>query len=245
MIVPGGGISSDGQRWITCRANFFLPVLVLSKLFRRLMLEKLAAAYAAGKLQFFGGHAHLAQPDAFTAVLAPLRKIKWFVYSKRPFAGPEAVLAYLSRYTHRVAISNSRLITANDKCVTFKVKDYRIDGAGRYKIMTLDIAEFIRRFLIHVLPKGFHRIRHYGLFANGSRAESLARARQLLAVTAGAADTDAQARGNSQEHQEQNVLAHPCPCCGGRMIIIETFERGCHPRYRPSASSIAVRIDTS
>ena len=182
MIVPGGGISCDGQRWIACRPNFFLPVLVLSKLFRRLMLEKLLAAHAAGKLQFFGDHAHLAQPEAFTAVLAPLRNTKWFVYSKRPFAGPEAVLAYLSRYTHRVAISNSRLITANEKCVTFKVKDYRIEGAGRYKTMTLDVAEFIRRFLIHVLPKGFHRIRHYGIFANGSRAETLARSPALLPI---------------------------------------------------------------
>jgi len=242
MIVPGGGISCDGQRWIACRPNFFLPVLVLSKLFRRLMLEKLAAAHAAGKLQFFGDHAHLAQPDAFTAVLAPLRNTKWFVYSKRPFTGPEAVLAYLSRYTHRVAISNSRLITANEKGVTFKVKDYRIEGAGRYKTMTLDVAEFIRRFLIHVLPKGFHRIRHYGLFANGSRAETLARARELLAVTARSAETDPQAQGNSQE---ANIPDHPCPHCGGRMIIIETFERGCHPTHRPSAPGIAIRIDTS
>ena len=242
MIVPGGGISCDGQRWISCRPNFFLPVLVLSKLFRRLMLEKLAAAHAAGKLQFFGDHAHLAQPDAFTAVLAPLRNTKWFVYSKRPFAGPEAVLAYLSRYTHRVAISNSRLITASDKGVTFKVKDYRIEGAGRFKTMTLDVAEFIRRFLIHVLPKGFHRIRHYGLFANGSRAETLARARELLAVTTRSAETDPQAQGNSQE---PNILDHPCPHCGGRMIIIETFERGCSPRHRPSAPGIAIRTDTS
>jgi hypothetical protein len=242
MIVPGGGISSDGQRWIACRPNFFLPVLVLSKLFRRLMLDKLLAAHAVGKLQFFGEQARLAQSDAFTAVLAPLRNTKWFVYSKRPFAGPAAVLAYLSRYTHRVAISNSRLISANEKCVTFKVKDYRIDGADRYKTMTLDVAEFIRRFLIHVLPKGFHRIRHYGLFANGSRTETLALARDLLAVAAHRAETDAQAQDNSQE---QNTLAHPCPCCGGRMIVIETFERGCHPRYRPSASSVTVRIDTS
>jgi Putative transposase/Transposase zinc-binding domain len=240
MIVPGGGISSDGRRWIPCRPSFFLPVLVLSRLFRRLMLEKLAAAHAAGKLQFFGGHAHLAQPDAFTAVLAPLRKTKWFVYSKRPFAGPEAVLAYLSRYTHRVAISNSRLITANQTCVTFKVKDYRIEGPDRYKTMTLDVAEFIRRFLIHVLPKGFHRIRHYGLFANGSRVEMLARARELLAVTVHHPETDAPDQANAQE---PNLPA--CPCCGGRMIIIETFERGCRPRYRPSASSAAIRIDTS
>jgi hypothetical protein len=128
MIVPGSGISCDGQRWIACRANFLLPVLMLAKSFRRLMLEKLAAAHAVGKLQFFGSHAHLAQPNAFTAVLPPLRKTKWFVYSKRPFAGPQAVLAYLSRYTHRVAISKSRLIVANQTCVTFKVNDYRIEG---------------------------------------------------------------------------------------------------------------------
>ena len=240
MIVPGGGISRDGQRWIACPANFFLPVLVLSKLFRRLMLEKLAAAHVAGKLQFFAGHAHLARPGAFAAVLAPLRKTKWFVYSKRPFAGPKAVLVYLSRYTHRVAISNSRLITANETCVTFKVKDYRIEGAGRYKTMTLGIAEFIRRFLIPVLPKGFHRIRHYGLFANGSRAEILARSRELLAVTAHRVETDAPAQGNAQE---PTLLV--CPCCGGRMIIIETFERGCRPHHRPSASCSTIRIDTS
>jgi putative transposase/transposase-like zinc-binding protein len=242
MIVPGGGISSDGRRWIACRPGFFLPVRVLAKLFRRLMLEKLLAAHAAGELQFFGSHAHLAQPAAFAAVLAPLRKTKWFVYSKRPFAGPQAVLAYLSRYTHRVAISNSRLIALDNGRVTFKVKDYRTEGPDRYKTMTLDAAEFIRRFLIHVLPKGFHRIRHYGLFANGSRAESLARARELLAVSAHRAETDAPAQDNAQE---PNVLALPCPCCGGRMIIIETFERGGQPRYRPSASRAAVRIDTS
>jgi len=242
MIVPGGGISSDGERWIACRPGFFLPVLVLSRLFRRLMLEKLVAAHAAGKLQFFGSHAHLAQPETFTAVLAPLRKTRWFVYSKRPFAGPKAVLAYLSRYTHRVAISNSRLITLDNGRVTFKVKDYRTEGPDRYKTMTLDAAEFIRRFLIHVLPKGFHRIRHYGLFANGSRAENLARARELLAVSAHRAETDAPAQDNAQE---SNVLALPCPCCGGRMIIIETFERGGQPRYRPSASRVPIRIDTS
>jgi len=242
MIVPGGGISSDGRRWIACRPGFFLPVRVLSKLFRRLMLEKLVAAHAAGKLQFFGSHAHLAQSEAFATVLAPLRKTRWFVYSKRPFAGPQAVLAYLSRYTHRVAISNSRLIALDNGRVTFKVKDYRTEGPDRYKTMTLDAAEFIRRFLIHVLPKGFHRIRHYGLFANGARAETLARARELLAVSAHRTETDAPAQGNDQE---PNVLARPCPCCGGRMIIIETFERGGQPRYRPSASRVAIRIDTS
>jgi hypothetical protein len=155
MIVPGGGLAHDGSRWISCKPNFLLPVRVLSKLFRRLMLEKLAAAHAAGQLQFFGVHAHLADAKAFAAFLAPLRKTRWFVYSKRPFAGPKAVLAYLSRYTHRVAISNRRLIAFDGRRVTFKVKDYRVEGPGRYTTMTLDVDEFIRRFLIHVLPKAF------------------------------------------------------------------------------------------
>jgi hypothetical protein len=154
MIVPGGGLALDGSRWISCKPNFFLPVFVLSKLFRRLMLEKLVAAYEAGRLQFLSSLAHLAEAKAFTAFLAPLRKKRWFVYAKRPFAGPKAVLAYLSRYTHRVAISNSRLIAVDERSVTFKVKDYRIDGPRRYTTMSLHIGEFIRRFLLHVLPKG-------------------------------------------------------------------------------------------
>lgn len=166
MIVAGGGIALDGSKWIACKPNFFLPVLVLSKLFRRLMLEKLAAAHAAGRLTFFGEHSHLADARALAGFLAPLRKTRWFVYSKRPFAGPKAVLAYLARYTHRVAISNSRLIAADATSVTFKVKDYRVEGPGRYTTMTLATGEFIRRFLLHVLPKGFHRIRHYGLLAS-------------------------------------------------------------------------------
>jgi hypothetical protein len=158
MIVPGGGISPDGQRWVSCRPGFFLPVRVLSRLFRRLFLEKLVAAHAAGRFNFFGDHAPLADTQAFAAHLAPLRRSEWVVYSKRPFGGPEAVLAYLSRYTHRVAIANSRLITFDEQGVTFKWKDYRIEGRDRYKNMTLATDEFIRRFLIHVLPKGFHRI---------------------------------------------------------------------------------------
>src|SRR5260221_10897065 len=179
MIVPGGGLSPNGERWISCRPNFFLPVLVLSRLFRRLFLEKLVAAHDAGRLRFVGELIHLVDADAFAAYLAPLRKTRWFVYSKRPpellskGAGPAAVLAYLSRYTHRVAISNRRLISADDKDVTFKWKDYRVEGRDRYKTMTLATGEFIRRFLIHVLPKGLHRIRHYGLFANGSRPENV------------------------------------------------------------------------
>ena len=182
MIVPGGGISLDGTRWVSCRPGFFLPVRVLSRLFRRLFLAKLVAAHQAGRLAFFGDHAALAEPRAFAAFLAPLRKIEWVVYAKKPFGGPQAVLAYLSRYTHRVAISNRRLISADETSVTFKWKDYRIEGPDRYKTMTLPTHEFIRRFLTHVLPKGLHRIRHYGLFANGNRAANIARARELLAV---------------------------------------------------------------
>jgi len=240
MIVPGGGISLDGERWVSCRPGFFLPVRVLSRLFRRLFLEKLLAAHQAGRLKFFGNHAPLADAQAFAAYLAPLRKTEWVVYSKRPFGGPEAVLAYLSRYTHRVAISNSRLIAVNDAGVTFKWKDYRADGRERQKVMTLATGEFIRRFLIHVLPPGFHRIRHYGLFASGTRADNIARARQLLAMPQSeAADT------NCAEANEPKPPAHPCPCCGGRMVIIERFERGSSPRHRPAASPIVIRIDTS
>ncbi|KJC62823.1 transposase, partial [Bradyrhizobium sp. LTSPM299] len=186
MIVPGGGISPDGQRWVSCRPGFFLPVRVLSRLFRRLFLrlflEKLVAAHQANRLSFFGDHIHLADAQSFAAYLAPLRKAQWVVYAKRPFGGPEAVLAYLSRYTHRVAIANGRLITSDQRGVTFKWKDYRIEGRNRYKQMTLATFEFIRRFLIHVLPKGLHRIRHYGLFAKGSRADNIARTRELLAI---------------------------------------------------------------
>jgi hypothetical protein len=242
MIVPGGGISPDGQRWVSCRPGFFLPVRVLSRLFRRLFLKALSAAHAAGRLSFFGAHAHLADAQSFAAYLAPLRKAEWVVYSKRPFGGPEAVLAYLSRYTHRVAISNSRLVAVDDAGVTFKWKDYRAEGRERQKIVTLVIDEFIRRFLIHVLPRGFHRIRHYGLFASGTRADNIARARELLAVPAAqseAADT------NCAEANEPKPPAHPCPRCGGRMVIIETFERSSSPRYRPAAFPIAIRIDTS
>ena len=178
MIVPGGGISLDGERWVACRPGFFLPVRVLSRLFRRLFLEKLIAAHQAGRLKFFGDHAALADAQAFAAYLAPLRRAEWVVYAKRPFGGPQAVLAYLSRYTHRVAIANSRLIACDRNGVTFRWKDYRAEGRDRQKVMTLATAEFIRRFLIHVLPHGFHRIRHYGLLASGTRADNIARARR-------------------------------------------------------------------
>jgi Putative transposase/Transposase zinc-binding domain len=240
MIVPGGGISLDGSRWVSRRPRRFLPVRVFSKLFRGLMLAKLLAAHKAGQLQFFNQYAHLAEPKPFARYLAPLRRRKWYVYSKRPFGGPEAVLAYLSRYTHRVAISNRRLIALDENGVTFNYKDYRADGQARHKVMTLATNEFIRRFLSHVLPKGFHRIRYYGLLAKSSCAENLARARQLLAVPKPQDKPD-----NSRGTDEAATSSHPCPCCGGRMLIIETFAPGCQPHHRPSATPVVIRIDTS
>jgi Putative transposase/Transposase zinc-binding domain len=240
MIVPGGGLSMDGSRWVAGKPRFFLPVRVLSKLFRRLMLDKLVAAHAAGRLQFFGTHAHLADAKVFAAFLAPLRKKRWFVYAKRPFAGPKAVLAYLSRYTHRVAISNSRLVTADTTSVTLKVKNYRVEGPGRYTTMTLATSEFIRRFLIHVLPRGFHRIRHYGLFAGAAKAECIATARELLGTPA----PSISAKANSTDAAD-DTFTPPCPCCGGRMRIIEVFKRGQTPTHQPSPRPIVIRIDTS
>ncbi|MGB8398201.1 IS91 family transposase [Bradyrhizobium sp.] len=236
MIVPGGGISLDGERWVACRPGFFLPVRVLSRLFRRLFLEKLFAVHKAGQLAFFGNHAALADPQAFAAYLSPLRRTEWVVYAKRPFGGPKAVLAYLSRYTHRVAIANSRLIAFDHANVTFRWKDYRAEDRDRQKVMTVTTAEFIRRFLIHVLPQGFHRIRHYGLLASGTRADNIARARELLAAS-------------KPEGPPTEAAADPikpdCPCCGGRMIIIEVFERGATPRYRPTGPTNVIRLDTS
>jgi predicted RNA-binding Zn-ribbon protein involved in translation (DUF1610 family) len=242
MIVPGGGISLDGERWVACRPGFFLPVRVLSRLFRRLFLEKLIAAHKAGHLKFFGGHAALADAQAFVAYLAPLRRVEWVVYAKRPFGGPQAVLAYLSRYTHRVAIANSRLIACDRSGVTFRWKDYRAEGRDRQKVMTLATAEFIRRFLTHVLPHGFHRIRHYGLLASGTRADNIAQARRLLDMQATQSEAGVTC---GAEANEPKPLSHPCPCCGGRMIIIERFRRGSSPHYRPATSTAVIRIDTS
>jgi hypothetical protein len=236
MIVPGGGISLDGERWVACRKGFFLPVRVLSRLFRRLFLERLLAAHQASHLKFFGNQAALADPQAFAAYLAPLRRTEWVVYAKRPFGGPQAVLAYLSRYTHRVAIANSRLIAFDHANVTFRWKDYRAEGSDRQKIMTLATGEFIRRFLTHVLPQGFHRIRHYGLLASGTRAVNVARARELLAVSKPEAQPPEAAVDSSKPD---------CPCCGGRMIVIEVFERGATPRHRPTGPTNVIRIDTS
>jgi hypothetical protein len=242
MIVPGGGISLDGSRWVSCRPKFCLPVRVLSRLFRGLFLAKLRAAHQAGRLKFFGAHIHLDDVRAFKAYLAPLRKIEWVVYAKRPFGGPKAVLAYLSRYTHRVAISNRRLISADEAGVTFKWKDYRIEGPGRYQAMTLPTDEFIRRFLMHVLPKGFHRIRHYGLLASSNRASNIARARELLAVPARPKQPDT---SEAAALDEPRILPRPCPRCGGRMMIIETFARGCEPKHRSTPAPAAIRVDTS
>jgi len=241
-VVPGGGLSPDGARWVACRPGFFLPVRVLSRLFRRLFLEKLIAAHEAGRLKFFGCHAALEDTQAFAVYLAPLRRTEWVVYAKRPFGGPQAVLAYLSRYTHRVAIANSRLIACDRSGVTFRWKDYRADGRQRQKAMTLATGEFIRRFLIHVLPSGFHRIRHYGLLASGTRADNIARARRQLDVLAAQPEAGST---NCAEANEPTPLVHPCPCCGGRMIIIERFQRGCSPRSPPATSPIVIRIDTS
>jgi putative transposase/transposase-like zinc-binding protein len=242
MIVPGGGFSLDGNSWVSCRPNFFLPVRVLSRLFRRLFLEKLVAAHQAGDLQFFGKHASLADAQAFSAFLAPLRNSEWVVYSKRPFGGPKEVLRYLARYTHRIAISNRRLISADANGVTFKYKDYRIEGPDRYKTMTLAIDEFIRRFLMHVLPSGFHRIRYYGLLASPARGHNIARARELLAPPP-LIPIEAIKAPCTDDPEPQT--SDRCPCCGGRMIIIEIFARGCSPHYRPSAPVAAIRIDTS
>ncbi len=228
-IVPGGGVSKDGASWVACRPGFFLPVRVLSRLFRRLMLERLAAAHDAGTLRFFGDHLALKQRDAFRAFLKPLHRCDWVVYAKQPFAGPEQVLSYLARYTHRVAIANSRLLAFDGAEVRFKWKDYRSDGVARRKVMTLAASEFMRRFLLHVLPDGFHRIRHYGLFGNSARKANVARAKQLLAAPVAPTPSDA-----------APAKERACPCCGGRMSLIEQFER-----WRAPSTWSALDLDSS
>ena len=234
-IVPGGGLSLDGNRWVACRPGFFLSVRVLSRLFRRRFLEALAQAHQAGQLKFFGDHVSLADAAAFVKWLAPLRMCEWVVYAKRPFAGPAAVLAYLSRYTHRVAISNRRLVSLDERGVTFRWKDYRISGRTRHKTMTLSPEEFMRRFLLHVLPSGFHRIRHYGLLANRERRENLARARELLGVERPGVDASLLEIGASDSPVQPTFV---CPCCGSPMRIIETFLRG-QPIRAPPPSRLA------
>jgi Putative transposase len=222
-IVPGGGWSPDGERWVACRSGFFLPVRVLSRLFRRRFLEELVQAHRAGRLQFFGEYAALADARTFGRWLGPLRDCEWVVYAKRPFAGPAAVLAYRSRYTHRVAISNSRLVAMDEHGITFRWKDYRAKGRTRHKTMTLAAEEFMRRFLLHVLPSGFHRIRHYGLLANGARTANLAQARALLH------DPPAQYAQAVDADTDRGTATQPCfVCrhCGAPMLIVETFMRG-------------------
>ena len=232
-VVPGGGLSADSERWVACRPGFFLPVRVLSRLFRRRFLEELATAHHTGRLQFFGEFAGLSDARAFAAWLAPLRAVEWVVYAKRPFAGPAAVLAYLSRYTHRVAISNRRLLALDERGVTFRWKDYRATGKTRHKTMTLAADEFMRRFLLHVLPGGFHRIRHYGLLANATRREHLAQVRELLRVVPAAAELQpSTATANVQP-------TFVCPHCGAAMIIVETFARGQPIRAPPTLRAAA------
>jgi len=243
IIAPGGGLSPDGSRWIACRPGFFLPVRVLSRLFRRLFLDGLAALHAARRLTFHGDLPHLVEADAFAALLAPLRRADWVVYAKSPFGGPDAVLAYLARYTHRVAIANSRLVAMDRHGVTFRWKDYRARSAGKTwrKTMTLTAHEFIRRFLLHVLPDGFHRIRHYGLLASSRRADTIARIRQIIAApTLAATSAEREAEISAEQSDPVDERRPPCPCCGGRMILVERFAPGTAPR-----TILAVRIDTS
>ena len=232
-IVPGGGLSAQGDRWVACKPGFFLPVRVLSRLFRRRFLEELAKAHRTGQLHFFGEHAALAHASYFAQWLGALREQEWVVYAKRPFAGPAAVLAYLSRYTHRVAISNRRLVAFDERGVSFRWKDYRAKAKTRYKTMTLSAEEFMRRFLLHVLPGGFHRIRHYGLLANARRTLNLTRARELLHVAPAAAEL--------QPPDESTTIVQPifvCRDCGAAMLIIETFARG-QPIRAPPTQRVA------
>ncbi|MBK6715366.1 MAG: IS91 family transposase [Burkholderiales bacterium] len=233
-IVPGGGLSPNGKTWVACRPGFFLPVRVLSRLFRRRFIEELQRLHETGKLRFFGEHECLSDAHAFSHWLAPMRRCEWVVYAKRPFAGPEAVLAYLSRYTHRVAISNSRLLALDGRGVTFRWKDYRAKGRTRHKTMTLAPEEFMRRFLLHVLPGGFHRIRHYGLLANGTRKASLAAARQLLGVQA---EVPASA-GDAAAHDEPGLKPPTFVCrhCGQTLTVLLWLAPDCSIRAPPRAT---------
>ncbi len=225
-IVPGGGLTPDNQ-WKPCKPGFFLPVRVLSRLFRRLFLEQLTALHP--QLQFYGEMEYLTEAQAFRAYLDPVRKIEWVVYAKRPFSGPKAVLEYLSRYTHRIAISNSRIIDYDQHTVTFKWKDYRVKGKRRFKTMRLSVDEFIRRFLMHVLPARFHRIRHFGLLANHQRKQNLQMIRQRLG--AGTTTEPAQETASAQEPKDKPP-AFVCRTCGTALIIIEILART--PRGPPN-----------
>ena len=233
-IVPGGGLALDADRWVPCQPGFFLSVRVLSRLFRRRFLEELQNAHRAGRLQFFGEYAELSDNAAFAQWLAPLRQCEWVVYAKRPFAGPKAVLAYLSRYTHRVAISNRRLLALDERGVTFRWKDYRAHGRTRQKTMTLGTEEFMRRFLLHVLPNGFHRIRHYGLLANAGRREHIATARELLDPAAALMPVEPT---DAQTPKAAPPPTFVCRHCGAPMLIIETLARAQTIRGPPGSNA--------
>lgn len=233
MIVPGGGLSPDGTRWVAYRPGFFLHVRVLSRLFRRLFVKGLLALHHTGQLVFFGDHAGLAETAAFKAWLIPFRKSEWVVYAKPPFGGPEAVLAYLSRYTHRVAISNARLVSADAQTVAFRWNDDRIKSGDRQEVMRLATPEFIRRFLTHLLPEGFHRIRHYGLLASSARKANIAKIRTLLGEALPVATPETSAEPIPL------TLREPCPCCGGPMRITEIFRRGAIPQSRAPPREMA------
>ena len=230
-IIPGGGLSLGGEKWISCKSGFFLPVRVLSRLFRRLYLEGLREAYKHNKLVFFGECLPFEEEIPFLAWLNNQRKIDWVVYAKRPFSGPQAVLAYLSRYTHRVAIANSRLVSMDNGTVSFKWKNYRVKEQNRHRVMTLTKDEFIRRFLLHVLPSGFHRIRHYGLTANTGRKKNLAKARQLLHVKEPTVTLDEAKSGEAKAHDPAATFV--CPCCGAGMVVTEVLPHMYLPRAPP------------
>jgi len=236
-VVPGGGLSADGEHWVACPRGFFLPVRVLSRLFRRLFLAQLQGAFDAGCLRFFGALEPLQEPGAFARYLAPVRRVEWVVYAKPPFGGPQHVLEYLGRYTHRVALSNNRLVDFVDGKVSFRWKDYRHES--RNKVMCLEEQEFIRRFLLHVLPLGFQRIRHYGLLANRHRELKLARCRQLLGEPApGVKRSDAPLDYRDRYEQLTGKSLRLCPKCGhGHMVCIETFLPGAMPRAPPHEHS--------
>lgn len=239
IVVPGGGLSEDQGHWVSCKPGFFLPVRVLSRIFRRLFIEGLIKLHAKSDLRFFGDLTGLVDNAAFSRYLAPLRKTEWVVYAKAPFGGPEAVFAYLSRYTHRIAISNSRLVSADASTVVFKWKDYRAKNRDRQKVMHLGTPEFIRRFLSHVLPRGFHRIRHYGLFANATRKDNIARIRDLLGAEPPGPKPNTETHDINDPAPSQRILRQPCPECGGPMVVIETFQRGQIPRSRAPPSRSA------
>ena len=225
-IVPGGGINKEEQRWVSCRQGFFLPVRVLSRLFRRLFLEQLREAFRQGELSFYGKHTSLEERKAFERYLTPVKQIDWVVYAKKPFDGPEHVLRYLSKYTHRIAIANSRLLRADESTVSFKWKDYREEGKRRYKSMTLTTGEFIRRFLMHVLPEGFHRIRHYGILSNKKRAEELPLAREYLLVEP----------PEDIAKVKDSTPVFVCRKCGDEMMIIGLLSRDYKARAPPRTS---------